>query len=72
MVFYCFPPDICQKKAILGQKNGAPLRRGHAKNNGIPLLIIISTSRLACIILMYLWFDVIKQNYFFKCLLLGH
>ena len=36
MFFSDFLPVICQKTAILGQKNGAPLGRGYAKNDGIP------------------------------------
>ena len=60
MFFSDFLPVICQKTAILGQKNGAPLGRGYVKNDARPLLIIISTSRLACISPMDIWFDVVK------------
>ena len=59
-VFQCFFARYLSKNSNFRPKNRVPLGRGYVKKDVIPLLIIISTTHLACISLMDIWFDVMK------------
>ena len=60
-VFQCFSTRYLSKNGNFRPKKiQAPLGRGYAKNDVIPLIIIILTSRLACIFLMDIWLDVMN------------